>query len=236
MNGTTSTAKELVTDEVEMLQRLVPLAGARVVELGCGKAELARRLLERRLVSSVLAFEVDAIQMTRNLAERRPAGLDFLYGGAQAIPLGNASCEVVLMLKSLHHVPIPLMDDAFREIRRVLVPGGRVYVSEPVYAGDFNEIVRLFHDEGEVRAAAHAAICRAAAGAVLELDNEVVFDTPLAFRNFSDFCERIVGATHATHDLDGQTLAEVKRRFDRHMTPQGARFVREMRVDVLHRV
>ena len=233
--ATTTVPKELITDELELLRRLVPLAGARVVELGCGKAELARRLLERGLVASVQAFEVDVVQHARNLADPHLVNLQFLSGGAEAIPLDAGCCEVVLMLKSLHHVPIPLLDQALREIRRVLVSGGHLYVSEPVYAGEFNEIVRLFHDEGEVRAAAQAALRRAAGDGVLAWLGATVFDMPLAFRDFADFHDRIVRVTHSSHDLDAATLAEVRRRFDRHMTPQGARFIREMRVDVLRR-
>ena len=233
--ATTTVPKELITDELELLRRLVPLAGARVVELGCGKAELARRLLERGLVASVQAFEVDVVQHARNLADPHAVNLQFLSGGAEAIPLDDGCCEVVLMLKSLHHVPTPRLDQALREIRRVLVSGGHLYVSEPVYAGEFNEIVRLFHDEGEVRAAAQAALRRAAGDGVLARLGETVFDMPLAFRDFADFHDRIVRVTHSSHDLDAATLAEVRRRFDRHMTPQGARFIREMRVDVLRR-
>ena len=233
--ATTTVPKELISDELELLRRLVPLAGARVVELGCGKAELARRLLERGLVASVQAFEVDIVQHARNLADPHLVNLQFLSGGAEAIPLDDGCCEVVLMMKSLHHVPIPLLDQALREIRRVLVSGGHLYVSEPVYAGEFNEIVRLFHDEGEVRAAAQAALRRAAGDGVLAWLGATVFDMPLAFRDFADFHDRIVRVTHSSHDLDAATLAEVRRRFDRHMTPQGARFIREMRVDVLRR-
>jgi SAM-dependent methyltransferase len=62
------------------------------------------------------------------------------------------------MLKSLHHVPIPLMDRALAEVARVLRPGGHLYVSEPVYEGPFNDIVRLFNDEAVVRAAAQRAV------------------------------------------------------------------------------
>lgn len=234
-DATTTTTKELISDEIELLRRLVPLAGARVVELGCGKAELARRLLERGLVASVQAFEVDVVQHARNLADPHAVNLRFLSGGAEAVPLDDGCCEVVLMLKSLHHVPIPMLDQALREIRRVLVSGGHLYVSEPVYAGEFNDIVRLFHDEGEVRAAAQAALRRAAGNGVLAWLGETVFDMPLAFRDFADFYDRVVRVTHTSHDLDATTLSEVRRRFDRHMTPQGARFVREMRVDVLAR-
>jgi hypothetical protein len=104
-----------------------------------------------------------------------------------------------------------------------------------VYAGDFNEIVRLFHDEGSVRAAAYDALQRAIAAGLFTHVEETVFSTPLTFRDFDDFFDRIVRVTHSTLILEGETLAEVRRRFNRFVTPEGARFVRDMRVNVLRR-
>jgi hypothetical protein len=63
---------DLVTDEIDFLRQLVPLAGARLVELGCGKADLARKLLARGMVASVDAFEVDERQHAANLASAHP--------------------------------------------------------------------------------------------------------------------------------------------------------------------
>jgi SAM-dependent methyltransferase len=227
--------RELIHDEAELLRRLVPLEGARLVELGCGKAELARRLLERALVASVTALEVDQVQHAANLAAPHPPAMTFLAGGADDIPLPDAGFDVAIMLKSLHHVPAARMDRALSEVRRVLRPGGMLYVSEPVFAGEFNEIVRLFHDERVVREQAYAALHRAASSGVLEMVEERLFDTPLAFRDFGEFFDRIVRVTHSDIALAGDELAEVRRRFECHMGPAGARFVRPMRVNVLRR-
>lgn len=226
---------ELVTDEIDFLRRVVPLDAARVIELGCGNAALSRRLVERGLVGSVTALEVDPHQHAANLASNPPAGLTFLAGGAEAIPLPDGQFDLALMLKSLHHVPLERLDDAMREIRRVLVPGGYLYVSEPVYGGEFNEITRLFHDEGVVRAAAYRAIKHAEATGVLKHVGEHVFDTALAFRDFDDFVDRIVRVTHSDIRLPDAVAAEVRARFERKMTPAGARFVRQMRINVLRK-
>ena len=137
------------------------------------------------------------------------------------------------MFKSLHHVPLHELDGALIEVCRVLRPGGLLYVSEPVYAGDFNDIVRLFHDEGVVRAAALAAMQRAVANGLFTLVQELHFDTPLCFRDFDEFYRRMVGVTHSDIRLDGERLDLVRRRFEAHMTAAGARFVRPMRVNLL---
>lgn len=236
--GTTSlsgTTTPLVTDEVDFFAQALAPQGARVVELGCGKAAFARALLQRGLARTVTAFEVDRQQHEANLAAPPAAGLTFAEGGAQDIAMPDASADIVVMLKSLHHVPLDLLDAAMAEIRRVLVPGGVLYVSEPVYAGDFNRIVKLFHDEGVVRAAAYAALQRAAAAGVLVWDREVVFDTPLHFRDYGDFVERIVRVTHSDVVLAAEVDAEVRRQFALFQGPDGARFVRQMRVNFLRR-
>ena len=230
-----ATARELVTDELELMRGMLPLAGARVVDLGCGTAQMSRRMLREAGAASVAALEVDRVQHAKNVAEPAMSGLAFVSAGAEAIPFPDASFEIATMFKSLHHVPIDAMDRAMHEIRRVLVPDGLLYVSEPVFAGPFNEVVRLFHDEERVRAAAIEAMRRAERSGILETVEVRHFDMPLVFRDFEDFEARLIRVTHTQHSLDASLLAEVRRRFDAHMTPAGAHFVRPMRVNLMRR-
>ena len=226
---------ELVADERELLRRLVPLAGARVADIGCGDAALSRRLLGPGMAASVAALEVDRAQHAKNLAAPPVAGLAFHFAPADALPFADASFEAALMLKSLHHVPVARMDAALAEVARVLVPGGLLYVSEPVFAGPFNEVMRVFHDEEAVRAAALEALRRAAARGVLEVVEERHFDAPVAFRDFDDFAARMMQVTHTALAPDAATVAEARRRFEAHLGPGGARFVRPMRVNLMRR-
>jgi len=227
--------QEVIADELAYLASLVQLQNTSVVELGCGKADFARKLVERTGVATVTALEVDRIQHQRNVEGPQHPRLSFVYGGAEEIPLSDAFADGVVMMKSLHHVPVPQMDRAIEEIRRILKPGGWLYVSEPMYAGEFNEIVRLFHDEGVVRAEAYQALKRALSARVLEADLEHEFMAPLAFRDYEDFVEKIVRATHSEHNYTDEVASEVRRRFAEYETPEGARFIRPMRVNLMHR-
>jgi predicted polyphosphate/ATP-dependent NAD kinase len=132
-------------------------------------------------------------------------------------------------------VPGELMAQAFAEIRRVLVPGGYLYISEPVFAGTFNDIVKLFHDESVVRAAAHTALKQANDSKVLTMVSEHEFMAPLFFRDFADFERRIIQATHSEHVLSDTLKSQVRVKMDTHMTPKGAHFVRPMRIDLMRK-
>ena len=224
----------LVTDELTLLAECAPLAHARIIELGCGAAGLSRKLLAAHPGATVVGLEVDERQHAKNLAA--PADrLRFVQAGAQAIPFPDASFDLALMLKSLHHVPAALMDQALAEVARVLVPGGLLYVSEPVFAGDLNEIIRVFNDEEAVRALAQAALRRAEAGPLWEAAGEIRFGMPVRYADVEDFERRHLDVTFAERSLDDAMRAELRRRFAPHMTPAGARFTRPMRVNLLRR-
>ncbi len=223
-----------IEDELDVLADLVPLAGRQIVELGCGAAQLSRALLDRFPGSHVTALEVDERQHAKNLAAPR-AGLDFIAAGAQAIPFPDASFDLALMLKSLHHVPVTLMAQALREASRVLRAGGHLYVSEPVYGGAFNDVIRVYNDERVARAAAQATLDEAlGAGAWTEVAVRR-FEMPVLIRDFADFERRMMRPTFADHRIDDTKIAATRAVFELHAGPEGGRFARLMHVRLLRR-
>lgn len=224
----------LVDDEIDVLAELVPIAGRDIIELGCGAAKLARSLLECHPGSTVTGLEVDERQHAKNLASPQ-AGLHFVAGGAQAIPFPDAGFDVALMLKSLHHVPTPQLAQAIAEVARVLRTRGYLYVSEPVYGGPLNEVIRLFNDEGIVRAAAQAAVDAALKTGVWESVAERFFEMPVSFTDFADFEQRMMRPTFADHRIDDAKLTEVHAVFAPHMKADGAHFTQPMHVRVLRK-
>jgi ubiquinone/menaquinone biosynthesis C-methylase UbiE len=224
----------LIDDELVLLSALVPLDRQQIIELGCGAAALARALLQRHPACRVVGLEVDARQHAKNLAAPQP-GLQFLAGGAEAIPQADASFDLVLMLKSLHHVPMPLLAQALAEVRRVLRPQGLLYVSEPVYAGPFNDVIKVFNDEGVVRAAAQAALDAAVHSGQWVQVAEQRFAMPVHFRDFDEFERRMMRPTFADHAIDDGKLAAARAAFMPHMGAEGAAFQRPMHVRLLRR-
>lgn len=233
--STDASTPPLIDDEIDVLADLVPLAGQHIVEIGCGGAQLARALLARHPDSRVTGLEVDERQHAKNLAAPQ-AGLEFVAAGAQAIPCPDASFDLALMLKSLHHVPMPLLAQALGEVARVLRRGGHFYVSEPVYGGPFNDVIRVFNDEGVVRAAAQAAVDEALRQGPWEQVAERRFEMPVRFKDFGDFEQRMMRPTFADHRIDDAKLAAARAVFEPHVGPNGARFTRPMHVRLLRRL
>jgi len=228
-------ATQRTAEEIDILRELLPLDGARVLELGCGGAEKTRQICEQTNVLEIVAAEVDPQAHAKNLSVDDLDRVTFTSYGAQAIDEANASFDIVLMFKSLHHVPLSDMDAALREIARVLRPGGFAYISEPVFAGDFNEIIRLFHDESVVRRAAFEAVVRAVDANVLELTSETFFHNTVRLTGFHQFEHGILNVTHTDHQLTPQLLTEVRDRFERSKSEAGYVYQIPNRVDLLRK-
>ncbi len=219
----------------EVYENLLPLKDAEILELGCGKAENSRAIAMAVPSATITALEVDTLQHAANLESPQLPNLHFALGGAEKIPADDEHFDIVMMFKSLHHVPVDLMGQALHEIRRVLRPGGLAYVAEPVFGGAFNEILRVFHDEEHARLAAFGAITKAIAKGGMELVTEKFFFTAQRIADFAAFEQRYINVTHTTHHLSRAQREEVEKRFAKHMTPKGAHFKMPMRVDVLRK-
>ena len=203
-----------------------------ILEIGCGKGEMTRRIAERWPGGNVAATEVDKIQLAKNQQSNQHRNIQYLYGAAEAIPFADQSFDAVLLFKSFHHVPTALMDRAIDEIHRVLRPGGIAYFCEPVFSGPFNEITRLFHDEEQLRKIAFDALVKASADPRWAAVDEYHYLVSVRFVDFDDFERRIMRVTHNDLDLNEQLVAKVRQRFEAYAAVHGSSFIRPMRADV----
>jgi len=107
--------------DAEYEEQIIPIVTewlggcARVVDLGGGEGQLLRALGNKGVV-------VD--QSMAQLARARARGQRAICGSVEAVPLATGSADGVLVSLVLEH--IVEIDDAFREIARVLAVGGRV--------------------------------------------------------------------------------------------------------------
>jgi ubiquinone/menaquinone biosynthesis C-methylase UbiE len=161
--------------DIEVLAELVALDGKDVLDVGAGDGRFLRRLRERG--ARAVGLEVTPRD-------------DMLLGTADEIPLPDRCLDAVVMMRSLHHVPAAEHQLALAELRRVLRPGGVLYVAEPLPEGDFFELSKPVDDETEVRALAQQTLARAR-GYTRATTYE--YDAPLKL-SFDGFAAMLLGA------------------------------------------
>ncbi|MCC7382190.1 MAG: methyltransferase domain-containing protein [Deltaproteobacteria bacterium] len=104
-----------------------PVAGQRVVDVGCGTGALAIALKAK--VGHGEVYGIDAspemIEVAKRKAAKVGSGVEFRVALIEALPFADDSFDLVTSSLMLHHLPEGLKPKALREVRRVLKPGGR---------------------------------------------------------------------------------------------------------------
>jgi len=230
-----SNPNDNVLIEHDFFEQLLSLDGKKILELGCGKADITRMIATTGSNREIIATEVDEIQHDNNLQITNLPNVSFMFAGSESIPLEDNSIDVVFMFKSLHHVPLELMDKALQEVHRVLKPQSIAYISEPVFEGSFNDILQLFHNEEVVRKAAFEAIQNSEEEGLFSLQDEIFFNTRSVFNSFDEFEQRIINVTHTNHKLSPVLLQTIKDKFMNFMESDSASFLNSIRVDLLRK-
>jgi SAM-dependent methyltransferase len=223
-----------VSTDLSILERLVAPEGKDVVDIGCGGGALVRDLVLRG--ACVIGVEISAEQLAPAIARDGGSGAQYLIGVAQELPLDDASVDVVVFMRTLHHVPGAHLTEALREARRVLRPDGVLYVAEPLADGDYFALTRVIDDEREVREAVQNALAGAGL-AGLERVRTVEYDVRVCLTDLAAFRSRTVSVDPDRAAIFDARHAELAEAFERLGEPgerPGERcFVQPMRADVL---
>jgi SAM-dependent methyltransferase len=97
----------------------------RVADLGCGPGHVARYLSEQ----GVTIFGLDISPKMVAVAQSLNPDLDFLVGDMRRLDASDASLAGVVLFYSIVHFHVTELAPIFREMRRVLVPGGLALVA-----------------------------------------------------------------------------------------------------------
>ncbi|MDA8292136.1 MAG: class I SAM-dependent methyltransferase [Actinomycetota bacterium] len=118
------------------------LAGSvRVLDLGCGEGQVARRLLSGREPSrSVVGVDPSAAQLAHALEARGPGEREggrfpLVRGEAERLPFADGCFDAVVCSLVIEHAED--VDAVLAEVARVLAPGGvfLLLVNHPLYQG-----------------------------------------------------------------------------------------------------
>ena len=114
----------------DLLARIRPRPGERVLDVACGTGVVARSAAEQVGASGhVAAIDVNAtmLEVARRLEPPAGAPIAWQQASALELPYGEGSFDVVLCQLGLQFFPDP--EAALREMRRVLVSRGRLGLS-----------------------------------------------------------------------------------------------------------
>ncbi len=114
----------------------------RLLEIGCGIGVDSIQLAKCGFDVTAVDLTSEAIEIAKTFAARRDVSIDFRVANAEGLDFPDESFDVVYSFGVLHHTPH--IDQAVREVRRVLKPGGTALIMLYAKYSLVNAIHRAF--------------------------------------------------------------------------------------------
>jgi ubiquinone/menaquinone biosynthesis C-methylase UbiE len=117
--------------------------GKIVLDIACGEGYGSSLLSQHAQKVTGVDIDTDTVEAARTKYQR--SNLQFLQGSADAIPLADASTDIVVSFETLEHHD--KHQEMLLEIKRVLKPGGILIMSTPdkKYYTDEKNYINPFH-------------------------------------------------------------------------------------------
>jgi SAM-dependent methyltransferase len=115
------------------MEKLLPLAGKRVLDLGCGEGYVSRQIKDAG-AASVLGIDISAGMVEAAQAEeaRSPRGIVYEQGDAATLDdLPEGAYDRVAAVFLFNYVDSQVMTEVMRRVRHWLAPGGRFVFTIP---------------------------------------------------------------------------------------------------------
>lgn len=106
------------------LEWLLPAAGQRWIDVGCGNGAFTAQLMTRCAPIEVQGIDPSEGQLAYARTRAGTEGAVFTQGDAMALPFDDGRFDAAVMALAIHYVPDPAK--ATKEMARVVQPGGLV--------------------------------------------------------------------------------------------------------------
>jgi ubiquinone/menaquinone biosynthesis C-methylase UbiE len=210
-----------------LLETVGSVSGLEIVDVGCGEGHLTRALAAR----GARVTGCDPFISETGRTAHKSGSYRLVKASADALPMADATADLLLFVFSLHHVPAAKLDPALAEARRVLRSSGRLYVAEPMAEGPHQYVMELFHDETSVRKAAVDALSRSAEPH-FAADRITRYTDARRFADFDDFAGRMIANMRFNGYTKEAVLAPaVRQRFAETFAAHGGKFDQPVRID-----
>lgn len=106
-------------------------AGMVVVDVGTGRGEMLAVAVEQGASRAVgIEYAPTAVEMARKTLDVHGVGdkAEVILADARRIPLEDDMADLVTMVDVVEHLSREELDRSLREVRRILKPGGRVFI------------------------------------------------------------------------------------------------------------
>jgi len=236
MNGNdllAGSASEIFSGPVQthvdaLLSAVGSLDGRRVLDIGCGEGVLGRELAQ-------LGAEVTGVDPFVPAQDWEPQGsgrFRVLSAPAERVPLEDGSIDIAMFIFSLHHMSD--VEQAMKEAHRVLAADGRLYIAEPVAAGDHNSLIATFHDEAAVREEAQRTLQRVAA-TLFGRHVTLAYTDRRVYPNFATFAARMIANRRFNgYSAEAVVAPNVRTLYAEIAVRTKGIFDQPVKVDVLH--
>ena len=134
---------EEIPDYERLQDEVAAAAGAnvmRILELGTGTGETARRVLARHPTALLVGLEASSLMLERAGAQLPRDRVDLRVARLED-PLPDGPFDVVVSALAVHHLDDAGKADLFRRVARNLTPGGRFVLGDIVVPENRDDVV-----------------------------------------------------------------------------------------------